>query len=530
MDALVALLNQQPLMTLFLTIALGYLLGEIDIKGFSLGSGAVLFVALFIGWLAPDSAPSPLVGTLGLALFLYGIGIQYGKEFFTGLIRPAGQKANLLAFFVIMLTGAASLACVDLVGGKLGYALGLFAGAGVSTPALQGAIASVGNNDPAAGYSAAYPIGIAVPILLMYCVLMMLKPKIERPAYTGLEWLEIAVRNPECTGKRLGDVLPLLPSGTKVLALRGEHTNKFPHPDLMLNADDVLFVAATDRESLRQAQTLLGEHAPGRITQDRTAMDYVRVFASKRSVVGKALAELSIPGGFEYQFVQVSRGDGDLLPHGDLVLEYGDRIGIFVKREHFPAVRAFFGDSIKGTADFSFISIGLGMALGLLIGLIPIPLPVIGPLKLGFAGLLVTTLLLGYIRRTGGLIWTMPVSANLVVRNLGVTIFMAQIGLSSGPKFAAALTECGLTFLLLATALVVVLVLPVIVIGLFVLKLPFDEMCGIIGGVTGNPAIVAYASKITGTDKPDIGYAMLYPGTIVMKILFVQLVPIFFGG
>ncbi len=138
MDYVTTFLSQQPLLTLFLTVALGYLVGEVDIKGFSFGSGAVLFVGLFVGWLAPAAAPPPLVGTLGLALFLYSIGIQYGKEFFTGLIRPYGQKANLLCLFSLALAGALSLLFIDLFGLNPGYALGLFAGAGTSTPALQG--------------------------------------------------------------------------------------------------------------------------------------------------------------------------------------------------------------------------------------------------------------------------------------------------------------------------------------------------------------------------------------------------------
>ena len=119
MDALITLLNQQPLMTLFLTVALGYLLGEVNIKGFSLGAGAVLFVALFIGWVAPNSAPAPKVGSLGLALFLYCVGIQYGKQFFTGFIRPAGQKADVLALVGLTFASALSLGCLDLVGGKM---------------------------------------------------------------------------------------------------------------------------------------------------------------------------------------------------------------------------------------------------------------------------------------------------------------------------------------------------------------------------------------------------------------------------
>ncbi len=530
MDFVINLLSQQPLMTLFLTVAFGYLLGEVNIKGFSLGAGAVLFVALFVGWLAPNSAPAPLVGTLGLALFLYCVGIHYGKLFFVGLVSPAGQKANLLSLFALIFAGALSLACMDLFGLKLGYALGIFAGSGTSTPAMQGAMAAIGNNDPAVGYSATYPFGVAGPILVMYVVFFLFKPKIELPQSTALEFLEIAVRNPELFGRRLGDVLPMLPAETNVAAFREEHQNKFPHPDLILDEDDVVMITAASREALEEARKILGEAAPGRIVRDRSAMDYLRVFASKRTAVGMTLGEVTIPGGFDYQFMQVSRGDSDLLPRRDLILEFGDRIGLLVNRANIPAVRAFFGDSIRGTADFSYISIGLGMALGLLVGLIPLPIPGLGKLTLGFAGLLLTALVLGYLRRSGGLPWTMPISANLVLRNLGLTIFLAQVGISSGPKFAAALTESGFLFIFLGILVLLALVLPVMVIGLYVLKLPFDEVCGIVCGVTGNPAILTYASKITGTDKPDVGYAMIFPGATIMKILFVQIAAAIWGG
>jgi AspT/YidE/YbjL antiporter-like protein len=139
MEFIKTLLEQQPLMALFLTIAIGYLVGEINIKGFSLGVGAVLFVALGMGWFAPKSVPAPMVGTLGLALFLYGVGVQYGKQFFIGLTSRAGLKANAMALAGVLAAGIVSLVFVKLMNLKLGYALGLFAGSGTSTPTLQAA-------------------------------------------------------------------------------------------------------------------------------------------------------------------------------------------------------------------------------------------------------------------------------------------------------------------------------------------------------------------------------------------------------
>src|SRR3954464_115857 len=218
MDFIKTLLEQQPLMALFLTIAIGYLVGEINIKGFSLGVGAVLFVALGMGWFAPKSVPAPMVGTLGLALFLYGVGVQYGKQFFIGLTSRAGIRANLIALTGVLTSGAVSLVFVKMMDLKLGYALGLCAGSGTSTPPLQAARATLGNDAPAVGYSVSYPFGVAGPILFLYLGFMLLKPKIETHTGGGTELLEIAVRNPKLSGRSLGDLAPELPDGVQVVA------------------------------------------------------------------------------------------------------------------------------------------------------------------------------------------------------------------------------------------------------------------------------------------------------------------------
>ena len=277
MEPIKTLLEQQPLMALFLTIAIGYLVGEINVKGFSLGVGAVLFVAIAMGWFAPKSVPSAMVGTLGLALFLYGVGVQYGTQFFIGLTSRGGLRANMIALTGVLAAGAVSLAFMKMMDLKLGHALGLFAGSGTSTAALQAAVATLGNDDPAVGYSVAYPLGVGGPILFLYIAFTLLKPKIQAPTGTGLELLEIAVRNPELSG----------------------------------------------------------------------------------------------------------------------------------------------------------------MALGFLVGALQLPLPGIGKLSVGLAGVLIMALILGKLRRTGGMNWTIPLSANLVIRNLGLTLFLAQVGMASGPKFAA---------------------------------------------------------------------------------------------
>jgi putative transport protein len=523
LDFIRTLLEQQPLMALFLTIALGYLVGEINIKGFSLGGGAVLFVALGMGWFAPKSAPAAMVGNVGLALFLYAVGIQYGKQFFVGLTSIPGLKLNLVALFGVLFSGAVSLLLIKVADLKAGYALGLFAGSGTSTPSLQAAIASLGNDDPAVGYSVAYPFGVAGPILFLYFAFAFLKPKIAAPTGSGMELIEIDVRNENYIGKRLGELITVLPADVQIVAVRHEEQNQPASTESVITANDVLLVVAPNKESLDQACKLLGEAAPGRLTQDRRHLDYVRVFASRPVVVGRMLSDLDLPGEQAAAVIHVRRGDTDLHARPDLVLEFGDRLGLLANRADFPALRKYFGDSIKGTAEFSYISIGLGMALGVLVGAISIPIPGVGKLTLGLAGVLLVALVLGKVRRTAGLNWTIPLSANLVLRNLGLTLFLAQVGMVSGPKFAATVSETGLTMLGLGAIVLLALVLPVLLLGLYVLRLPFDAVAGLISGACGNPAILSYSNKLTPTDQPDLTYATIYPGMTIAKILFVSI-------
>jgi putative transport protein len=411
-----------------------------------------------------------------------------------------------------------------------GHALGLFAGSGTSTPTLQAAIATLGSDDPAVGYSVSYPFGVAGPILFLYLAFMVLKPQIQLPSSTGLELLEIAMRNPELSGKTLGELMTVLPAEVQIVALRREHRNEPASPNFVIAENDVVLAVGPSKEALNQLSMSLGEAAPGRLVKDRQDLDYVRVFASRPTVVGRALGDLELPGEKAALVIQVRRGDTDLLSRPDLVLEFGDRVGLLANREDFAVLRRFFGDSIKGTAEFSYVSIGLGMALGLLIGAIQIPLPGIGKLALGLSGVLIVALILGNLRRTGGMNWTIPLSANLVLRNLGLTLFLAQVGMSSGPKFAATVTETGFLMLGLGAVVLIALVLPILILGLFVFRMPYDEVAGIVAGACGNPAILAYSNKLAPTDRPDIGYAMIFPGMTIVKILFVDIVPVFFSG
>src|SRR5512147_1984567 len=195
MDTLRIFLEQQPLLSLFLVIGLGYAVGGVNIRGFALGAGAVLFVGLGAGMFAPKASPPALVGSLGLVLFVYGIGIQYGKQFFAGFASLFGLKANGLVLLSHLSGIGVCYVAYAAFSVDPAAVAGLFCGALTSTPALQAAISAVGNNDPALGYSVAYPFGFIAPFLCMYFANLWIKQKDLSPTGTGLDLLEVVVRN-----------------------------------------------------------------------------------------------------------------------------------------------------------------------------------------------------------------------------------------------------------------------------------------------------------------------------------------------
>jgi putative transport protein len=480
-----------------------------------------------VGWFAPKSAPAAVLGTFGLALFLYTVGIQNGKMFFTGLTTASGLKANFVALIGVFVSGATCLSFIATTGLSPGYAFGLFAGSGTSTPALHAAIEAFGNDDPAVGYSVAYPFGVAGPILLLYLAFLFVKPKLKSPPAAGMELLEVVVQRPEHFGKRLRDVTAGLPADVQIIALRRDQRNAPASADTVLAENDVLLAISPARDSLERTHAALGEAATGRLIRDRRDLDHLRVFVSRSSIEGRTLGDLSLPGGASV-VAEVRRGDADLLPRPDLVLEFGDRVDLLANRSDFPALRTYFGDSIRGMTEFSYVSIGLGMALGFLFGAINIPVPGVGTISLGVSGVLIVALLLGHRRRTAGLNWSLPASANLVLRNLGLTVFLAQVGMASGPSFASAVAETGLLMLGLGVVALVGLVLPVLLLGLLLFRMSYDEVAGIVAGACGNPAILVFSNKLVPNDRPDLGYAMIYPGMTIVKILFAGIAPTFF--
>lgn len=529
LDTVREIVGTQPILAAFLAIGVGYLVGQISIGGFSLGVGAVLFVGLAIGAFAPKAQITGPIGLTGLIMFLYGIGILYGRQFFEGMIGTAGRKYNLLALIAVVAGLLVALGLGQVFGVKVGHTLGLFAGSMTSTATLQAALDVMHTSEPSIGYSVAYPFGVIGPILCIYFMTRQVKPKFP-PKVQRFHLGEITLGN-NCAGRTVEDVGAEMPSGVQVTMVRKSGQNIIPSSDLVLGSGDGLMVISESEHAIAEAASRLGKLERGRIVKDRSALDYIRVFVSKANLIGVPLAKLPLPTGFPVHLLHVRRYDVDLIPAPDLTLEYGDRIGVLMPPDRKDEVRRYFGDTVKSAAEFSYVSLGVGMVLGVLLGLIPIPIPGVGTVNLGIGGgPLIVALIVGKLRRTGPLLWVMPLPANIVLRNFGLALFLATVGINAGQPFVKTVSETGLTLLLIGAAVLLATVLIVLLLGYFLMKIPYDDLLGVTSGATGNPAILVYSTRMAPTERPDISYAMIFPSMTIVKVIAVQVVALLAGA
>ena len=519
MTALVDYLTANPLFALFATIALGYAVGMISVRGLSLGAGAVLFVGLAMGALAPQSALPGVVGTFGLLLFLYGVGVSFGAQFFKGLTSPLGIKANIASVIGVLLSLGLMLLAIKFVPGVS------FAEA--STSALQAAMVVTGDKMPATGYSVAYPFGVAVPILVIGLYNSFFKPKYTLEERTSLRVCAVRVENPEIFGKTMSDVNSTLPDGVSITTTnRGGKAVALGHLGELQHGDIVL-ITAVDNAKLDQAVPTVGTRVGDKINLVQGEKEYQRLFISNPNLEGKTIPQIRQLMTLNVSILHIRRGDTDMPLTQSLRMEIGDQIGVLAEVGHTKELQRFFGDSVKAGGEVNYLSMGVGAALGLAVGSIPFTIPGLGKVKLGLAGLLLVALYLGKARNTWKFTWSMPIAASRVFREFGLALFLAQVGMASGSTFVETVAKSGMTYLLLGVALVALLSISVLLITVYVFRIPYDMAAGIISGATGNPAILAFSSKTLASDKPDVGYAMIFPSMTVFKILLVQIIGAF---
>jgi putative transport protein len=283
-------------------------------------------------------------------------------------------------------------------------------------------------------------------------------------------------------------------------------------------------VAVGSRAELERVTQRLGRASGEAINLDRSEFDLRRIFVSNADTAGRPLRELQIHRRFGAVVTRVRRGDVDLLPSDEMRLEVGDRVRVLAPVAQLPAVTTFFGDSYRAASEVDVLTFGLGLALGLLLGIVPIPLPGGITATLGFAGgPLIVALILGTVDRTGPMIWSLPFSANVTLRQIGLVLFLAGIGTRAGSGFLATFTSgSGLALFATGAALTFLVALAMLVVGYRFLSIPMSQLLGMVAGLHTQPAVLGYALEQTGNEIPNLGYASVYPAATITKILLVQ--------
>ena len=547
MNFLIELLVEHPLLLLFLVSTIGYYIGEIRIRGTGLGIAAVLFVGLAFGALDPRLTLPPELISLGLVLFVYSVGLASGPGFFASFSR-SGLRDNLMVAAVLVVAALIVAVEAALLNLKSTVAAGIFTGALTNTPALAQVLSYVSQSplvatnpvvgtEPVVGYSVAYPMGVIGPILIILLMQRVWRINYKQDAEAVRDMFPVEQEIYNVTARVANAAVvgqPLSNLGKdrrwRVLFGRVKHGDQIELATgaTILRPGDLVSVIGTP-EDVDPVVKELGAPATEQLDLDRSAYDFRRVFVSNPDLVGRKLADLDLTHRFGAIVTRVRRGDIELLAFGDLVLELGDRVRFVAPRSQVRPLSEYFGDSYKKLSEINFGALGLGITLGLLLGMIPITLPGGIEFKLGEAGgPLIVALILSALRRTGPVVWSIPYSANLTIRQLGLTILLAGIGIRSGYTFLATLSqEGGMTILLAGAVISLLTPLLVLWIGYRWFKLPFGVLTGIVSAVHTQPAVQASALMQARNDLPNHGYALAFPMATIAKILLAQIIVAF---
>ena len=278
------------------------------------------------------------------------------------------------------------------------------------------------------------------------------------------------------------------------------------------------------RAAHQSARHIFGEPSEIHIEHDGAALDYRRVFVSSPGIVGKRVGDLDLQNQLSATITRLRRGDVDIVPDSDTRLEFGDRVRVLTAPANFGAVSRFFGDSIRGTAETDFASVGLGMTMGVILGLARLPLPGGTILRLGLAGgPLIAGLVLGRLQHTEPVTWIIPLSANLTARQIGLVLFQAGVGTRAGYGFLQTLPTSGPRMIVAGAVVTAGVAMASLIVGHRVLRQPFENVMGLTCAIHTEPASLSFASLISNSDTPQAAYARVLPVSTVAKILLAQL-------
>lgn len=523
-------LLQSSYFSVFLIVALGFMLGRIKIKGLSLDVSAVIFIALAFGhW--GVSIPKEL-GNFGLVLFIFTIGIQAGPGFFDSF-RTKGKTLILITVLII------ASACLTAIGLKYAFGIdtpsvvGLVAGALTSTPGLAVAIDSTQSPLASIAYGIAYPFGVIGVILFVKLLPKLLRVDLDEEAkrlekerrgqFPELSTCIFHVTNDTICGKTLAQLNIRAITGAVVSRLKIGDEIVIPTASVVVNKGDIVQAVGSE-ESLSNLGIMLGEREEGELPLINTQV-IESLLLTKKDMINKQLGDLNLQKNFGCTVTRIRRSGIDLSPSPELALKFGDKLMVVGEQDGVQAVGRLLGNDEKRLSDTDFFPIAMGIVLGVLFGKLNISFGSGMSFSPGLTGgVLMMALFLSAIGKTGPILWSMSGPANQLLRQLGLLLFLAEVGTSAGKNLVSTFQESGFLLFGVGALITIVPMLVAAIVGRLVFKISMLDLLGTItGGMTSTPGLAA-ADSMTDSNIPGVAYATVYPIAMVFLILFIQFI------
>lgn len=530
-----------------MVVLTGIGLGNIRVARIKLGVAGVLFTGLAASHfgLRPETEVAHFLKDFGLVLFVFALGMQMGPGFFASL-RRQGRLLNGYAFALVVSGALVAMAGGWLLGMPLPAIAGLFAGATTNTPALGAAQQALLSSHadaalvtlPALSYAATYPLAIVGIILSLILLRVIFKVDVtaeaelfRREQGEGVEPLQrmnLRVENPNLAGVAIADVPAIQETGVVISRHRPAEGDMVAAalPETKLHVGDLIMAVGTQAH-LEQFRRVIGSVSGENLMKVPGSITYRRVVVTNKRMLGKTVRELGLEHFHNIAVTRVSRGDCIFTALPDLRLQFGDTLQLVGDEESLNAATRTLGNALQMLQETKFAAIFAGILLGVLLGLYPFQVAGLpAPVRLGLAGgPLVMAILLSHLGRLGPMVMHMPLNANRALRELGIILFLANIGLLSGEKFAATVFSAqGLQWALLG---IVVTMLPLLVVGFAARKLHrvnYMTLCGMLSGGMTDPPALAFATSMARCDSPAVAYAAVYPLTMLLRIVAAQVI------
>lgn len=541
---------------LALVAVVGLWLGNIKIRGVGFGIGGVLFGGIFVGHFADQlgwvlSADMlHFIQEFGLILFVYTIGIQVGPGFFASL-RVSGLRLNLFAFGIVVMGGLVTAILHKLFAIPLPVVLGIFSGAVTNTPALgagQQILRDLGIpadvvDQMGMSYAMAYPFGICGILLSMWLVRVLFRVNVEQEAkehestltngHALIKTINIRVENPNLNNMAIQDV-PILNSATIICSrLKRDETLMVPSPDTLIQHGDLLHLVGQPAD-LNNARLVIGQEVDTSLSTRGTDMRVERVVVTNEKVLGKKIRDLQVKERYDVVISRLNRAGVELVASQDASLQFGDILNLVGRPSSIDAVADMVGNAQQKLQQVQMLPVFIGVGLGVMLGSSPLYVPGFPvALKLGLAGgPLIMALILGRIGSIGKLYWFMPPSANLALRELGIVLFLAVVGLKSGGDFVDTLVNGeGMSWVGYG---IFITAIPLITVGLLArmfAKMNYLTLCGMLAGSMTDPPALAFANNLHATSgAAALSYATVYPLVMFLRIITPQLLAVLFWG